>query len=1131
MALTPAQHQASDPAAHAWVEANAGTGKTHVLSTRVLRLLLDGTPPDKILCLTYTRAAAAEMANRVQQRLGQWAVMADDDLTQDLSGLNGGGGGIDAEARARARGLFATVLELPRGLPIQTIHAFCQSLLGRFPVEAGVPPTFTLLDERDSSRYLVRARDQVLAQAQAAPDGILANALNVLAAAMSEDQFAAMLPKLVHQRRHLRALAQRHGGGIAPALKRALGLAPQDSAPHLLHAACADAAFDAAALTRLAEALARGGKSDRADAARLRAWLAANAAERTAQFSAYLRIYFTKDQKPRSRTNFPSKTARAGDPDIDSLLDAETARLDTVLDQCARAALAERSAALLQLGIALVAGFDALKNAEGLVDYDDLIHRAQGLLSQAEMAGWVLYKLDGGIDHILIDEAQDTNPDQWQVVDHLLSEYFAGEGARAAGRTVFAVGDVKQSIYGFQGAQPDLFGHYRQRYQAKAGAAEQAFHAETLDLSFRSTQAVLDLVDAVFAPEAVRHQAARDGAAGLVALWPVEPPPQTPEEDDWALPQAAVEVSRAEVRLADRIADQIALWLRTGEVLPARGRRLRAGDIMILVRRRNSFSEAMVRALKIRQVPVAGIDRLRVNASLAVKDLLALARFALLPEDDYNLAVALKGPMIGLDDDQLFQLAYDRKKQSLWRRLRDMAGDDPAFASAAGLLSQLLDRADYATPFEFFSRLLNEGARRRQMLVRLGAEADDPIDEFLGQCLAYEGLHPPSLEGFVAWIDGAAQEIKRDPEQDSDEVRVMTVHGAKGLQAPVVFLPDTCATPTLKPELYPVDGSQGAPLLWYRKAEDRIGPLADARAAHEDREVAEYRRLLYVALTRAEDRLYIAGWDTKAKRPDDCWYNAVADAMARLTGRDADSASHDDPLVHACPQTAPAKDSQAPTRKVAATPLPDWAERPPPPEPSPPRPLTPSRFDEPVPAALSPVETALPMAAARGRLIHKLLEHLPRLAPDRRGDAVARYLSMPGHGLDAMQAQSLADEVMALLSLPDMARLMDPAGRSEVAVTARLGGYVLSGQIDRLVIGVDEILIADYKSNRAPPARVEAAPIAYIRQMAAYRAAIKALYPDRPIRCFLVWTHGPRLQMLPDRLMDDVLVTTALSAS
>ncbi len=1129
MALTPAQFQASDPAAHAWVEANAGTGKTHVLSTRVLRLLLDGTPADKILCLTYTRAAAAEMANRVQQRLGQWAVMADDALSRDLAALNGDT--IDAETRDRARGLFATVLELPRGLPIQTIHAFCQSLLGRFPVEAGVPPTFSLLDERDSARYLIRARDQVLAQAQAAPDGVLAQALDVLAGAMSEDQFAGFLPKLVKQRRQLRALVARHGAGIAPALKRVLGLPPQANRESLLQAACADTALEKQALTRLADALAQGSPTDQGRAACLRAWLAARATERAAQFSDYLGIYFTKEHKPRARKTFPSKAARAAEPEIDALLDAETARLELVLDQCARVALAERSAALLQLGIALVAGFDDLKNAEGLVDYDDLIHRALDLLSAADMAGWVLYKLDGGIDHILIDEAQDTNPEQWQVVDHLLSEYFAGAGARAAGRTVFAVGDIKQSIYGFQGAQPDLFSQYRQRYQTKAGAADQAFHAATLDLSFRSTQAVLDLVDAVFAPEGVRHQAARSGAAGLVALWPVEPPPETPEEDDWALPREGLDVSSAEVRLADRIADQIALWLRQGEMLPARGRRLRAGDIMILVRRRNSFSEAMVRALKIRQVPVAGIDRLQVNASLAVKDLLALARFALLPEDDYNLAVVLKGPLIGLDDDQLFLLAYDRKKLGLWRRLRDLAGEDPGFAKAAGLLSQVLERADYATPFEFFSKLLNEGGRRRAMLVRLGAEADDPIDEFLGQCLAYEGLHPPSLEGFVAWIEGAAQEIKRDPEQDSDEVRVMTVHGAKGLQAPVVFLPDTCATPTLKPELYPADDSHGAPLLWYRKADDRIGPLETARAAHEAREEKEHRRLLYVALTRAEDRLYVAGWDRKTNRPATCWYNTVADAMARLTGRDADTASHDDPLVHACPQTAPVQDSQAPAHALATTPLPAWAQRPPPAEPTPPRPLTPSRFDEPVPAALSPIEASRPMAAARGRLIHKLLEHLPRLAPERRADAIANYLSMPGHGLDAAQAQALGDEVMALLSLPDMARLMDPAGRSEVAITARLGPYALSGQIDRLVIGADEILIADYKSNRAPPARVDDAPLAYIRQMAAYRAAIRALYPDRQIRCFLVWTHGPQLQELPNRLMDDVMVTPAVAAS
>ncbi|RME62830.1 MAG: double-strand break repair helicase AddA, partial [Alphaproteobacteria bacterium] len=892
--LTPAQRRASDPAAHAWVEANAGTGKTHVLTARVLRLLLDGTPADKILCLTYTRAAAAQMANRLQQRLGAWTVMTDEALSADIAALCGGV--PDGERMVHARGLFAQVLELPRGLPVQTIHAFCQSLLARFPVEAGVAPTFSLVDEREAASYLVRARDDALATAQADPDGPLAQALDVLAEIVSEHGFGALLPKLVAQRDVLRTAGRRYGAALDDALFRLLGLAPGSDAPALIAAACADGAFDALGLARLAKAFAKGAKGNAAAAARLTDWLAASADARVAGFAAYRRIFLTKDGKPLDKP--ASQGALAADPGIVPIIDAETARLLALEDSIARAGLARRTAAVLRLGLALVDAFDRIKTSEGLVDYDDLIDKALALLSGSQMASWVLYKLDGGIDHVLIDEAQDTNPAQWQVIDCLMAEFFAGEGAREAMRTVFAVGDVKQSIYGFQGAAPDLFGHYRQRYQRAAQQLGALMRAETLDVSFRSVAAVLDIVDAAFVAEDVHHEPQRAGQGGLVALWPTQKPEPEPGGEAWALPVTPVATRSPEARLADAIADQIARWLESGERLVARGRAMRAGDIMILVRRRNAFCEHMVRALKMREVPVAGIDRLKVNAPLAVRDLMAVAAFALLPEDDYNLAVVLKGPFIGFDDARLFTLAHGRGESTLWQSLRMAAKRNAALAPATAFLRGVLREADYAGPYAFFARLLNDNDGRRRLLARLGAEADDPIDEFLAQCLAYEATHTPSLQGFLAWIEATASEVTRDPDQNADEVRVMTVHGAKGLQAPVVFLPDTCATPPIEGGLYDVVAPDGGRLpLWYRKAQDRIGPLAAARADHEAREAAEHRRLLYVAMTRAEDRLYVAGWDTRKRRPADCWYNVIADAMARVTGCAIDPEALDAPVI------------------------------------------------------------------------------------------------------------------------------------------------------------------------------------------------------------------------------------------
>ena len=1120
---------ASDPAASAWVSASAGTGKTHVLTDRVLRLLLAGTAPERILCLTFTKAAAAEMANRLHARLGGWIGLGETELTAALREL--AGRDPDPATLTRARRLFAEVLEAKGGLKVQTIHSFCQSLLGRFPLEAEVAPHFTVTDERTAAERMDAARDRVLARLGRDSDSAAARALATVAGLIDEAAFADLMRSLTVERGRLNRLFAASGGaaGAAAAARRRLGLDEGETRASVLRAATAPGSFDAEGLARARTALQRGGEAESRRAAIITRWLD-RPSERAALIEGdYRGIFLTKDLKCRAERNLMTKSVRESDPAAFDALLAEQERVAAVVDRLRAVAVAEATAALLGLGDALVSAYEDEKRGRAELDYDDLVLAARGLLHRPDAAPWVLYKLDGGIDHILVDEAQDTNPEQWDVVAALADEFFAGEGAREERRTVFAVGDAKQSIYGFQRADPDRFVEMEAHFAARVRAVGLDWRPVDLVLSYRSTPAVLDLVDAVFASEAardglgagreVRHFPARKGQAGLVELWPPEIPAETPAPEPWQPPLKQRRERGPSRRLADRIAGLIRGWLREGEVLASQDRPIRAGDIMILVQRRSLFVEEMVRALKNRNVPVAGVDRMVLSEQIAVMDLIALGRFALLPGDDLTLATVLKSPLVGFDDEALFALAYGRGERSLWATLRARRDERPDFAAASDYLSGILGRVDYQSPYDFYATILGALGGRRRLVARLGFEANDPIDEFLGLALAFERSHAPALESFLHWIEAGRAEVKRDLEQGRDEVRVMTVHGAKGLQAPIVFLPDTCRVPRHDAKLLWLEGEggEGEALLWPPRREFEEAVSSGARAAARLARDREYRRLLYVALTRARDRLYVCGWETTRRRGEGCWYDLVAAAMRKI-GEKVTLADGSRVLRHANPQTAPPE--TGPTAESAPLPartrLPAWARRPPAPESTLPRPLAPSRPADDEPPVRSPLAPESGARARRGVLAHRLLQLLPEVVPGRRRAVAARFLDARAGNLAAEARDALIDEVLGILDDSSFAPLFAPGSRAEVSLTGVVGGRVISGQVDRLVVTDREVLIVDFKTGREPPVSEDEVAPQYLRQMAAYRAAVAAIYPDRAVRCALLWTGGPVLMPLSD---------------
>ncbi len=1133
------QRLALDPTATVWVQASAGTGKTKVLVDRVLSLLLAGGEPQRIRCLTFTKAAAAEMKNRLLQALADWATLPGAELTQRLYDLLGRP--PTAEEEQAAARLFARVLDAPGGLQIQTIHAFCQGLLARFPLEAGISPRFTLVEERSAAELMAAARADLLAEAELpGREADLRWALEQLLLAGGETTLAKLADAMVQKRAWFeRCLAGRSVVGAVAVVEHAAGLAPGETRESLLAAALAEPALRAGPLRALCQLMAGGLDSDRKVADGMAGLLAAEAGKRPHHYEDWRGAFLTNDGTVRKK--LPTKKLAGAAPMLAALFLEEGERLLLLEQRLAAADLVEDCRALFTVAERLLDFYQQRKAALGGLDYADLIAATARLLGQPGRAAWVLYKLDEGIEHLLIDEAQDTSAEQWQVVRQLTAEFHAGEGAHedkgGAVRTVFAVGDGKQSIYRFQGADPAGFRDAATHFRERVEAVRQAFRAVPLSHSFRSVEAVLQAVDRVFAlpaaqdgvatpGEAVVHAATRLGQAGRVEIWPLVQPPNVDPPLPWAPPVTRRSLVDPAVALAESLAQTLAGWFAADPAtlgpdhpawLDSKARPVAPGDVLILVRRRNALFHALARALKRQGVPVAGVDRMVLPEQTAVRDLLSLGRFLLLPDDDLSLAEVMKGPLGGLDDDDLMALAAQREGQSLWQALAARQGLKPAYDALRQRLEALLAQVDFVPPYELFAGLLGAGEGRRRWLGRLGEEAADPLDEFLAQALAYERDHAPSLQGFLAWLEQGALEVKRDLEAGGPAVRIMTVHGAKGLQAPIVFLPDTTQPAKAQDSL--LEDPRHALVLRSSGLLKAVPFAAQVQGANEAATAQEYRRLLYVALTRAEDRLYLCGYlGGKALSPDS-WYALAAKALAGLEADQAQALSEILAPVAAPQSAAPERPRLAARPTAPPPPLADFAARPPPPEPTPPRPLAPSRPSGEEPPGLSPLAESEGGRWRRGLLLHRLLQSLPELPAARRAAAARRFLSEPAQGLDPATVAAWTAEILAVMELPEAAPLFGPDSRAEVPIVGRVGGQRIAGRLDRLAVTAEAVWLADYKTNRPPPASEDAVPEQYLRQLAAYGALLAEIYKGKEIKSFLLWTDGPRLmQISPDRL-------------
>ncbi|MCY4332747.1 MAG: double-strand break repair helicase AddA [Cyanobacteria bacterium MAG CAR1_bin_15] len=1141
---TERQVRASRPTHSTWLAANAGSGKTRVLTNRVARLLLSGARPEQILCLAYTKAAAAEMKNRLFRTLGGWAMLPDDALRRELGAL--GETALTPRQLRRARTLFACAIETPGGLQIQTIHAFCAGLLRRFPLEAGVSPQFVEMDDHAAAR-LTRQIIQAMAEGRHGP------LLDGFAAQLSgEDSLGKVISQVVSNRETF----QQHPLPW-PRLLEIFSLPPT-----ITEQALVDQVFlpgDLELLVQLRTRLQGSSARDQGAAQKLASLAAAKPTVADVALLEGVLLTGATARTPHAAKigAFPTKALRKTTASLIPPLEELMARVEQTRPRRLALAAARRSMALHDFAAAFLPIYAHEKQRRGWLDFDDLIQHSRFLLQDSSVADWVLFRLDRGVDHVLVDEAQDTSPAQWDVIDQLTREFSSGEGARSGQRTIFVVGDKKQSIYSFQGADPRAFDTMADVFGKRLEGANLHLQKLHLEYSFRSAPVILRLVDAVFAGREAagfsareRHKAFKEALPGRVDLWPLAPRTTGAEQPTWSDAREYTHPRPPAKVLAEQVAAFIHGLIHRGETIPVttgadtiRRRPVQPEDVLILVQRRSELFTEIIAACKAKGLPIAGKDRLKVAAELAVKDLMALLRFLVTPADDLSLAEALKSPVFGWSEQQLFSLAHHRPPGcSLGKALQNQAAHHP---DTVAVLEDLRNKTDYLRPYELLERTLTRHGGRQRLMGRLGPEAEEGIDALLGQALTYETAEVPSLTGFVAWATTDAFEVKRQLSEASDMVRVMTVHGAKGLEAPIVILPDTIVQKKAPGSDQLVSTARGA-LLWNTKAGDQPDCLRQAVAQQQQKDQEEHLRLLYVAMTRAQTWLIVAG-SGEMKGEADNWYQQIHQGIGRVADAVSAGAVQGITIENHVQQekehgpggeivrlgcgdwSAPQQqqDDQGSRRQQARAPGHLWQ---PPKHQEPlamPEPINPSRLDG---------DKALPgvagidqdLAMARGTAIHRLLETLPRIAPALWRDVAAQLLHQclpDDHQFGESERDGMMQEAVNVLGAPALEQVFAEDALAEVSfsvvVDGQPDGRPMQGIMDRVLVGPDTVLVVDFKTNATVPATPQDCPEGILRQMGAYRQALAILYPDRSAEAAVLWTRTATIMPLPNRLLQD----------
>ena len=1110
-----------------WVSASAGTGKTTILVQRILYLLLSGSKVDRILCLTFTRTAAAEMKERINFYLSQWAILDEEELSIAVEKITGKLPGKDM--LGIASNLFFNLLQTPDGIRIETIHGFCQSVLRRFPIESGIPPQFRVADEQQRTDLIFNTRLKMMIYSRANPESELSVALKKIMSTTSETNFHDHLLLLIREKSKLENFKKIYENTYSQnkIISKFLGIDSEDTEDSASQIFSDYNSFSSDKLEACAKVFIEGNKTESKWGKSALLWLSSTEEERASNAIDYAKGFFTSSGNLRS--HLPSQKLCKKAPQATDFFHLERDRAQYFLENIRSIRLFERTNSWITISKYFLELYEEEKSLVNTLDFDDLIHTTHKLLSNPNLPSWVLFKMDGGIDHILVDESQDTSSQQWSIIKALSDEYFSTRSSDSRSRSLFIVGDEKQSIFSFQGADPYVMEDLQKQLSKRAQQANIPWTNLPLNLSFRSTSPILSLVDATFSDEEtstgvaiinkkISHNVSRLGDSGLVEIWDTEKPVgKPPSLDLWSLPTSREQPDNPKSRLAKRIAETISSWVSDDNQknsdywLSARNRKIQAGDIMILVQQRDSLMEYLIKALKKENVPVTGIDRMVLIEQLPVMDLMALGDFLLFPKDDLMLATILKGPFIGLSEEHLFNLAYNRGPLSLWEILLEKQHEDPIIKQCVQLIKELMNKYNKMTPYDFYSDFLLSENGRRALIDRLGEEINDPVDQFLNLALEFQNDQPLSLQTFLAWLRSGRNEVKRNMERNEGAVKILTTHSAKGLQAPIVFLADAARKPSHRPTLVWSHSDEINLPIWLGKRSEDTKVVGRLREHHAKRQDEEYRRLLYVGMTRAEDRLYVCGTEGVRGKSKNCWHEIVMRGFDILKTKE--KLIEKNGLVRfSCPQKTKINlesnnpdiiESEDSGKAIKFSPL--YTED------------TSDRLS--ITSKERPSNTKNNVSSRKnqeskiliGKITHRLLEILLTLPVSDRFEAGEKWLSNGSHGLDKDKQKKILFSIKELLNNQDLKKIFGPLGRSEVPFSVEVNNnnnnnIIISGKIDRLLIEDDIITAIDFKTDKYPPDNQNLVRQEYIEQMQDYAKALRIIFPGKKILCGLLFT-------------------------
>ncbi|MBP3615361.1 MAG: double-strand break repair helicase AddA [Alphaproteobacteria bacterium] len=1116
------QKIASNPKLSVWVSASAGTGKTTVLINRLLRLFLNDVDPSKVLCLTYTNAGAIEMQNRIYKKARDWAIISDEELKTDLTKLlDETDKNIDFDNLfLKARKLFSKLIDNPIPLKIYTIHAFCQSVLKRFPIEAGITPHFKIIEDSDV-KILLNEAYQKLIHTLKSDKNIdyldVFKSFDYLMKNTPESDFDSMIESIINGREHFIELLSKYKtkDGIISELKKKIF----NTFPFAIDSFIDDeVAFKTNVLSHIPDGfidelkrlfLLDNGKTSAKKLDIISAFLSSDNVEN--KFDIYKTLLLNADNSIPKDCILNKKSILANPSFVDDI-SRESERLFQSISFINSVKVFKATSAVLDFGLTLNHIYDNLKKKRGVMDFTDLITTVKKLFDRENISSWILYKLDGGISHILIDEAQDTSPIQWKIVDKLTEEFFTTGSTEKNVKSLFSVGDRKQSIFSFQGANIKLFEKYKQHFKEKITSQNYPFYDLPLNLSFRSCKNILNTVDDVIKnsegvllpDEKIEHIPNRNDSDGYVEVMPLIKQIKDKTENCFKPPVENITVFNSSIEMANVLAKKIRYLLDNEYISDGVKdgqkyiRKIEPKDIMILVRTRK-FADNITKALLTYNIPLAGRDKLSLSDNIAVEDLISLLKFVLFNYDDLSLAEVLKSPLYNLTDDDLFTLCYDRKDKTLF----EVICENEKYKDIADDLKHLVSFSKKTLPFEFFDYVLKVQNKRSNFISRLGIEVIDILNGFLSQCLSYDNLKlGKSLSDFYEWFSLNDVEIKRNMEQVNNTVRIMTVHSSKGLEAPIVFLYN--ANATLSSSKDRIIWSEDFPMYKVSGFQNISNYFENIYAVNKRANQEEFYRLLYVAMTRARDRLYVLGAENKKEGNEKSWYSCIKESLLEniKTKSENDDAiifandifTEDKALVLGEKENGILSNSPVLATKKNN--------------------ILPQFFNEKIddinkknieiepksPLQNNETDTSL----SRGKFIHKILEHLSK----NKIDDIEKFIDFEISRYEKFNSKFqdvdlLKNNVLELYQNPKYNFIFNGNSLSETEIITSENNISKILRVDKVVFYNNDIWIIDYKTDKA----TDKMPLSYKKQLYKYKDALTQIYPNKKIHTAILWIN------------------------